>query len=85
MITATKEHRDLVIQILVDAFIAIETKNSINLIVEQGPNRQTKMTILMGYLFDTAMAEGVVYLSENRKACVVLSFSNKRKLTFAKN
>ena len=81
MIKATEKDKDLVVSILVSAFKDLEEDNSINFIVENGEDRIDRMRALMGYLFEKSMLFGEVYLSQNKNACLLLSFSEKEKVT----
>ncbi len=81
MIKATKEDKDLVVRILVSAFKDLEEDNSINFIVQNGKDRIARMEALMGYLFEKSMLFGEIYLSKNKNACLLLSFSEKEKVT----
>ncbi|WP_298506491.1 GNAT family N-acetyltransferase [uncultured Maribacter sp.] len=81
MIKATKEHKELVVRILVSAFKDLEEDNSINFIVKNDENRIERMKALMGYLFEKSLLFGEVYLSQNKNACLLLSFSEKEKIT----
>ncbi|SHI89353.1 hypothetical protein [Pseudozobellia thermophila] len=84
MIKATKADRDLVVDILVEAFEPLKEDNSINFVVKQDHKRSKRMRVLMEYLFDTAMRTGVVCLSDNRASCLLLTYSNRDRLTFGK-
>lgn len=81
MIKATKEHKNLVVDILVSAFIDLKEDNSINFIVGYGNNRIKKMRYLMAYLFEISMLFGEVYITNNDKSCLLLSYSDKEKVT----
>lgn len=82
MIKATYNDRDLVIDILVSAFLPYTENNSINLIIKPGNNRKRRMQSLMGYIFDTAMLFGEVLISDDRKGCLVVRYPEKEKITF---
>ena len=75
MIKASEKDKELVVSILVSAFKDLEEDNSINFIVENGEDRIDRMKALMGYLFEKSMLFGEVYLSQNKNACLLLSFS----------
>ncbi len=81
MIKASKTHKKLVVDILVSAFKDVPEENSINFLVGNGKNRIKRMQYLMGYLFDCAMLFGEVYITENKKSCLLLSFSDKEKMS----
>ncbi len=81
MIEAGKQHKDLVIRILVSAFEDIREGNSINFVVKQDGNRKKRMKVLMGYLFEKALSFGKVFISDNKKACLLIIFSDKERVT----
>ncbi len=81
MIEAGKQHKDLVIRILVSAFEEIREGNSINFVIKQDNNRMHRMKVLMGYLFEKALLFGKVFISDNKKACLLITFSKKEKVT----
>ena len=82
MIEANKEHKDLVVNILVSAFKDLEEDNAINFIVGFGKNRVRKMEALMGFLFERSILFGEIYISENKKSCLLVAHSNREKITF---
>ncbi|EAR01234.1 GNAT family N-acetyltransferase [Maribacter sp. HTCC2170] len=82
MIEANREHKDLVVSILVSAFEDIKEDNSINFVVKQDERRSDRMKILMGYLFEKALLFGKAYISDDEKACVLLTFSEKQRVSF---
>ena len=82
MIKATSKHKQLVVDILVSAFKDVEEENSINFLVGDGEGRIKRMQYLMGYLFDCSMLFGEVYLTDNLKSCLLLSFSENERVTF---
>ena len=73
--------KKLVSEILVSAFLTLEETNSINFVVKQDKKRNKRMQILMEYLFEKAIHYGEVHISENNKACILLKFQNKEKIT----
>ena len=81
MIEANREHKGLVVSILVSAFEDTKADNSINFVVKQDKNRVERMRTLMGYLFEKALLFGKAYISDDEKACVLLIFSEKQKVT----
>lgn len=78
---ATKADKPIVVDILVSAFKPLTDDNSINLVVKQDAKRTKRMQILMEYLFDKAYLFGEVYLSDNEKACILMKFPHKEKIT----
>ncbi len=81
MIRADVKDKKLVVDILTSAFIPKKENNSINLVVKQDKNRIQRMRVLMGYLFDRAMLFGAVFISDNKKACLLLNYPHKEKIT----
>ena len=81
MIVAGKEDKELVVDILVSAFAPKLEENSINLIVKQDKKRIPRMRILMAYLFEKAMLFGEVYISDDKKTCLLVSYSAKERNT----
>ncbi len=82
MIKANNKDKELVIDILISAFTPKKEDNSINLVVKQDKNRIQRMHVLMGYLFDRSMLFGEVFISDNKKACLLLNYPYKEKVTF---
>jgi len=81
LIRADVKDKKLVVDILTSAFIPKKENNSINLVVKQDKNRIQRMRVLMGYLFDRAMLFGAVFISDNKKACLLLNYPHKEKIT----
>ena len=73
--------KKLVSEILVSAFSPLKENSSINLVVKQDGKRIERMRILMEYLFERALYFGEVFISDNNKACILLKFPNKEKIT----
>ena len=65
MIKGKKEHKELIVEILVSAFIDLEEDNSINYIVGNGKDRVSRMQALMGYLFEKSLLFGEIHISTN--------------------
>ena len=80
MIKATPKHKQTVVNILVSAFKNLKGGNSINFLVGDRKGRVKRMQYLMGYLFDWSILFGEVYLTENEKSCLLLTFSEKEKV-----
>lgn len=74
--------KDLVAEILVSAFLPLKETNSINFVVKQDEKRTQRMRFLMEYLFEKAFNFGEVYISNNNKSCILVSFPHKEKTTF---
>ena len=69
-------------EILVFAFLPLKEKNAINLVVKQDKKRKQRTYILMEYLFERAINFGEVFISDNNKACVLLKYPHKKRITF---
>ena len=81
MIKAKEEDKDIVTAILTSAFEPITTANSINFVVKQDDKRKERLHILMEYLFNNSLRFGEVFLSDNKKACVLIMFPYAKKIT----
>ena len=71
--------KNLVIDILTDSF---ETNQSVNYIVKQDNKRIKRIRSLMDYSFEVCYSYGEVFLSNNKKACALVLFPDKKKTTF---
>ena len=78
---ANSTDKNLVTKILVSAFVPLKEDNSINIVVKQDERRTERMKILMEYLFEKAINFGEIYISGNNKACILLLFPHKEKIT----
>jgi ribosomal protein S18 acetylase RimI-like enzyme len=76
MLIATKTDRKRVVDILASAF---ENNKSVNYIVRQGGGRGNRIRSLMGYSFDICMQFGEVWLSDDRQACLLYLYPEKKK------
>ena len=76
MIRATEADKDLVVNILTSAFL--ENK-SVNYIVRQDKFIRKRIEALMAYSFDCCTLFGEIYLSEDRNACALVSFPDRKK------
>ncbi|HVI44747.1 MAG TPA: GNAT family N-acetyltransferase [Chitinophaga sp.] len=79
MIKATLNDKAAVISTLVKSF---DTNKSVNYIVKQDSKRVERIRKLMAYSFDLCYAFGDVFLSEDRKACVLTLLPDRKKSTF---
>jgi ribosomal protein S18 acetylase RimI-like enzyme len=75
---AAYSDKNLVIDILTDSF---ETNQSVNYIVKQDKNRVTRIRSLMDYSFEVCYSFGEVFLSDDKKACALVLFPDKKKTT----
>ena len=79
MIKATYSDKPTVIDILCDAF---DTNKSVNYVVKQDKNRRKRIKNLMDYSFEVCYLFGEVLLSDDKKACALVLFPDKKKTTF---
>ena len=75
---ATHSDRKQVIDILSKAF---DQNSSVNYIIRQDPKRTARVRALMAYSFDVCSRYGAVYLSPERKGCLLLLYPEKKKST----
>ncbi len=71
---ATLKDKELITEILHQAFVDITIPNSINFIVKQDEKREKRLRFLMEYLFLTTIELGEVFISDNKKACILISY-----------
>ncbi len=76
---ATRADRDLVVDILSTAF---DENRSVNYIIPQDQFRKKRIRALMDYSFETCFLSGNVYLSDDEKAVVLVSFPERKKMSF---
>ncbi|MFP3593529.1 GNAT family N-acetyltransferase [Chryseobacterium sp. SIMBA_038] len=79
---ASFRDREIVVDILCQAFVDVLIPNSINYVVKNSGNRQKRIKALMEYQFDMSILYGTIFLSENNKGCILYldnaKFSLKR-------
>lgn len=75
---ATYNDKDLVITILSKSF---ENNLSVNYIAKQDGSRLKRIKYLMEYSFEVCYMFGAVYLTEDRNACALVLFPEKKKTT----
>jgi len=78
MIKASYSDKDLVIDILTKSF---DANQSVNYIVQQGPNRLQHIKYLMEYSFEICFMFGDVFLSDDKNACALVLYPEKKKST----
>lgn len=76
MIIATKDDRRTVTDLLCAAF---DENKSVNYIVGSGPGRGRRIFALMTYAFDICQLFGEVWLSDDRKACLLYFYPDRKK------
>ena len=79
MIKAEYSDKNLVVDILTKSF---ETNQSVNYIVKQDGERIERIGVLMEYSFDVCYLFGDVFLSNDKKACALVLYPDKKKTTF---
>ncbi|MBF9252143.1 GNAT family N-acetyltransferase [Pontibacter sp. 172403-2] len=79
MIKAEYSDKNLVVDILTKSF---ETNQSVNYIVKQDEERIDRIGVLMEYSFDVCYLFGDVFLSNDKKACALVLYPDKKKTTF---
>lgn len=75
---AQYNEKSLVIDILTKAF---DTNQSVNYIVKQDKKRAQRISALMDYSFEVCFLFGDVLLSEDKKACALVTYPDKKKTT----
>ncbi len=78
MKNAEYSDKELVVDILTDSF---ETNKSVNYIIKQDSKRKNRIRALMDYSFEVCKEFGDVYLSDDKKACALVLFPDKKKTT----
>jgi competence CoiA-like predicted nuclease len=79
MTKATRRDKRLVIEILSKAF---DNNQSVNYIIQQDKKRLQRIRSLMSYAFEYCCLFGDVLLSENKQACALILYPDKKKVTF---
>lgn len=78
MIKAEHKDKDLVVDILIKSF---DTNQSVNYIIKQDRKRIKRVTALMDYSFEVCYLFGDVFLSDDKKACALVTYPDKKKTT----
>jgi len=76
---ADYQDKNLVVDILTKSF---DTNQSVNYIVKQDKKRIKRVCALMDYSFEVCNLFGNVFLSDNKKACALILYPDKKKTTF---
>jgi GNAT superfamily N-acetyltransferase len=79
MKNADYKDKSLIIDILTKSF---ETNQSVNYIAKQDEKRLKRIRALMDYSFEVCYLFGDVFLSDDRKACALILYPDKKKMTF---
>lgn len=73
-----KTEKKVVIDILANSF---KSNQSVNYLIPQLPDKQRRIQALMDYSFEMCNLFGKVYLSDDNKACALISFPEQKKTT----
>ncbi|HBN04516.1 MAG TPA: N-acetyltransferase [Bacteroidales bacterium] len=75
---ANNEDKPLVIDILTQSF---ESNQSVNYVVKQDGKRINRIRALMDYSFEVCKLFGEVFISDDKKACALIMYPEKKKST----
>lgn len=78
MTNALYNEKDLVINILTESFV---DNRSINYILKQDVKKAVRLKRLMAYSFDACCRSGEILLSNDKKACALIIFPEKKRTT----
>lgn len=78
MIKASLEDKFYVVDILTKSF---ENNQSVNYIAKQDQKREQRVSSLMDYSFEVCYLFGDVFLSDDKKACALVLYPDKKKTT----
>ena len=78
MVKAEKGDRILVVNILTDSF---QDNKSVNYVIKQDTNRLKRLKKLMQYSYDYCELFGEVLMSDDKNACALVIFPDKKKTT----
>ncbi len=78
MIKAKYSDKNLIVDILTNSF---DTNQSVNYIVKQDQKRVQRVSFLMDYSFEVCYLFGDVFLSNDKKACALVIYPDKKKTT----
>jgi ribosomal protein S18 acetylase RimI-like enzyme len=75
---AQHSDRSFICELLTASF---DDNNSVNYVVKQDEKRISRIRMLMGYSFDMCNRFGEVWIDDDRRACALILFPDKKKLT----
>lgn len=78
MIKAAQNDKKLIVEILTKSF---ENNQSVNYIAKQDEKRLKRISALMDYSFEVCHSFGDVFLSDDKKACALVLYPDKKKTT----
>jgi len=73
---ANYQEKDLIVDILTQSF---ESNQSVNYVVKQDGKRIRRIRALMDYSFEVCKLFGDVFISDDRKACALIMYPDKKK------
>ena len=73
---ADYEEKDIIVDILTQSF---ESNQSVNYIINQDKRRLRRIRSLMDYSFEVCNLFGEVFISEDKKACALIMYPDKKK------
>lgn len=76
MIKAKYSDKNLIVDILTKSF---NTNQSVNYIVRQDAKRVQRVRALMDYSFEVCYLFGDVFLSDDKKACALITYPDKKR------
>jgi ribosomal protein S18 acetylase RimI-like enzyme len=77
---ANRQDISVITSILTDAFI---DNKSVNYVVKQDKHKRRRIAGLMKYSFKVCQAFGEVWISDDKQACALLLFPDKKKTTLS--
>ena len=83
MIKASQEDKKTIVDLLWNTFMELKFPNSINFVVKQDQKRLIRLRYLMEYQFNVALKFGEIWLSDDKKGCILLLFPEKKRLSFS--
>jgi ribosomal protein S18 acetylase RimI-like enzyme len=83
MIKASQGDKKAIVNLLWSTFIELKFPNSINFVVKQDQKRSIRLRYLMEYQVDVSLKFGEIWLSDNKKGCILLLFPEKKRLSFS--
>lgn len=78
MIKATYSDKPIVIDILSESF---DSNKSVNYVIKQDKHRIKRIRNLMEYSFEICYLFGEIYLSDDRRGCMLVLYPEKKKTT----
>jgi hypothetical protein len=76
MIRADGKDKQFIVDLLTESF---DDNKSVNYIIKGGPHRKRQIAVLMEYSFEVCSKFGDVFLNEQRTACSLVLYPDKKK------